>query len=110
MFGDAAGDGAGDRLDRLQVGAVVDAQPVGPRRGFRFAGQGDAGGVAAGHHGGDHDVALATELAVDPVHRVRSEEHTSELQSLMRISYAGFCLKKKKKATLSTNTQLNLRI
>src|SRR3546814_1640840 len=30
------------------------------------------------------------------VHRVRSEEHTSELQSLMRISYAVFCLKKKK--------------
>src|SRR3546814_7911411 len=29
-------------------------------------------------------------------HRVRSEEHTSELQSLMRISYAVFCLKKKK--------------
>src|SRR3546814_7274642 len=28
----------------------------------------------------------------------RSEEHTSELQSLMRISYAGFCLKKKKNA------------
>src|SRR3546814_4184746 len=31
--------------------------------------------------------------------RVRSEEHTSELQSLMRISYAVFCLKKKKKDT-----------
>src|SRR3546814_2559647 len=31
----------------------------------------------------------------------RSEEHTSELQSLMRISYAGFCLKKKKKAPTS---------
>src|SRR3546814_2288692 len=30
--------------------------------------------------------------------RVRSEEHTSELQSLMRISYAVFCLKKKKNA------------
>src|SRR3546814_8648669 len=30
---------------------------------------------------------------------VRSEEHTSELQSLMRISYAVFCLKKKKKKT-----------
>src|SRR3546814_980630 len=30
-------------------------------------------------------------------HRVRSEEHTSELQSLMRISYAVFCLKKKSK-------------
>src|SRR3546814_11834364 len=29
----------------------------------------------------------------------RSEEHTSELQSLMRISYAVFCLKKKKKMT-----------
>src|SRR3546814_1014286 len=29
----------------------------------------------------------------------RSEEHTSELQSLMRISYAVFCLKKKNKAT-----------
>src|SRR3546814_8465898 len=29
---------------------------------------------------------------------VRSEEHTSELQSLMRISYAVFCLKKKKKS------------
>src|SRR3546814_9882278 len=30
---------------------------------------------------------------------MRSEEHTSELQSLMRISYAVFCLKKKKKFT-----------
>src|SRR3546814_1291508 len=32
-----------------------------------------------------------------PRQRGRSEEHTSELQSLMRISYAVFCLKKKKK-------------
>src|SRR3546814_7839924 len=31
------------------------------------------------------------------LHRPRSEEHTSELQSLMRISYAVFCLKKKNK-------------
>src|SRR3546814_3113049 len=31
------------------------------------------------------------------VRTIRSEEHTSELQSLMRISYAVFCLKKKKK-------------
>src|SRR3546814_3990848 len=30
----------------------------------------------------------------------RSEEHTSELQSLMRISYAAFCLKKNKKETI----------
>src|SRR3546814_2143462 len=33
----------------------------------------------------------------------RSEEHTSELQSLMRISYAVFCLKKKKQHKKSTN-------
>src|SRR3546814_8795143 len=33
---------------------------------------------------------------------LRSEEHTSELQSLMRISYAVFCLKKKKKNTKTT--------
>src|SRR3546814_1003392 len=32
----------------------------------------------------------------------RSEEHTSELQSLMRISYAVFCLKKKKKKKISS--------
>src|SRR3546814_9766621 len=32
---------------------------------------------------------------------MRSEEHTSELQSLMRISYAVFCLKKKNKCTLT---------
>src|SRR3546814_7743596 len=33
----------------------------------------------------------------------RSEEHTSELQSLMRISYAGFCLKKKKDKKTTQN-------
>src|SRR3546814_7931537 len=33
--------------------------------------------------------------AVDPAQQFRSEEHTSELQSLMRISYAVFCLKQK---------------
>src|SRR3546814_7632718 len=32
---------------------------------------------------------------------IRSEEHTSELQSLMRISYAVFCLKKKKKKRIN---------
>src|SRR3546814_5654130 len=35
----------------------------------------------------------------------RSEEHTSELQSLMRISYAVFCLKKKKEKHRTTKTQ-----
>src|SRR3546814_4363056 len=34
---------------------------------------------------------------------LRSEEHTSELQSLMRISYAVFCLKKKKKQKTTTS-------
>src|SRR3546814_6885928 len=35
---------------------------------------------------------------------LRSEEHTSKLQSLMRTSYAVFCLKKKKKKHETTNT------
>src|SRR3546814_2675729 len=46
-----------------------------------------------------------------PLHREakRSEEHTSELQSLMRISYAVFCLKKKKtKFTYKTINSTNL--
>src|SRR3546814_2437460 len=38
-----------------------------------------------------------TAAAPSPPNSCRSEEHTSELQSLMRISYAVFCLKKKKK-------------
>src|SRR3546814_3924695 len=37
----------------------------------------------------------------------RSEEHTSELQSLMRISYAVFCLKKKKKDKKTTPDHVN---
>src|SRR3546814_8146505 len=39
----------------------------------------------------------------------RSEEHTSELQSLMRISYAVFCLKKKKKTKNNRNNKQVLR-
>src|SRR3546814_3382235 len=39
---------------------------------------------------------------------LRSEEHTSELQSLMRISYAVFCLKKKKKEHKKTTTTVIL--
>src|SRR3546814_4890520 len=44
--------------------------------------------------------AMSVQTASGPLYEVdtrRSEEHTSELQSLMRISYAVFCLKKKKK-------------
>src|SRR3546814_7572384 len=53
--------------------------------------------------GGGHGLATAYYLAknhgmtnIAVIERGRSEEHTSELQSLMRISYAVFCLKKKK--------------
>src|SRR3546814_1462026 len=40
---------------------------------------------------------------------IRSEEHTSELQSLMRISYAVFCLKKKKYMTQKNSHKRTLR-
>src|SRR3546814_6900165 len=39
--------------------------------------------------------AVAAEIGLQRTHRRRSEEHTSELQSLMRISYAVFCLNNK---------------
>src|SRR3546814_12325281 len=42
--------------------------------------------------------------------RSRSEEHTSELQSLMRISYAVFCLKKKNKEEIKTEDNHNIQI
>src|SRR3546814_4267837 len=59
-----------------------------------------------GRHG---DIPLETrdgeQLATkEDAQRIRSEEHTSELQSLMRISYAVFCLKKK-----TTHTKYNTR-
>src|SRR3546814_4671462 len=41
---------------------------------------------------------------------VRSEEHTSELQSLMRISYAVFCLKKKKYQNQHNYTKVHIKI
>src|SRR3546814_5438891 len=44
-------------------------------------------------------------LARSSSHPGRSEEHTSELQSLMRISYAVFCLKKKKQPNIPTTRQ-----
>src|SRR3546814_8246617 len=57
-----------------------------------------------------HDLALDDMLGVERALRFwarldgRSEEHTSELQSLMRISYAVFCLKKK--TTYNRKTQM----
>src|SRR3546814_7975725 len=49
-------------------------------------------------------LVVQRDIRQHPVSSLRSEEHTSELQSLMRISYAVFCLKKKK------NTRNNYRI
>src|SRR3546814_1806883 len=60
---------------------------------------GDVAGVAVRYRGADGQ--WSENWSSDPGDRlpraveVRWEEHTSELQSLMRISYAGFCLKKK---------------
>src|SRR3546814_6109037 len=52
-----------------------------------------------GHDGGEEDRRDDHYEGQGADRRRRSEEHTSELQSLMRISYAVFCLKKKKTAT-----------
>src|SRR3546814_6187513 len=48
-------------------------------------------------------------LVVVHFHSLRSEEHTSELHSLMRISYAVFCLKKKNKTKTTQNTTSTLK-
>src|SRR3546814_4731690 len=74
---------AGDRRDILRAGAPGDM-----RR--------DVGGLQL-----DDGVIPGARIA-----RQRSEEHTSELQSLMRISYAVFCLKKKNNYSIhhSANT------
>src|SRR3546814_3679192 len=64
-------------LDKLRAGGVTRCLAV---PGMLFA---------AGHAKNDIPSVLNTK-------GMRSEEHTSELQSLMRISYAVFCLKKKK--------------
>src|SRR3546814_8143218 len=70
--------------DRRSIfGAAQIAHGNGDERGHDRAGEGDQCA----------DAVQAAETAC----KARSEEHTSELQSLMRISYAVFCLKKKKK-------------
>src|SRR3546814_1948870 len=54
------------------------------------------------------DVRPAMIADAEVVYLERSEEHTSELQSLMRISYAVFCLKKKKKKTIQQTHKYSL--
>src|SRR3546814_1397474 len=68
--------------------AVADGHAGGAAQAHVLADLGDHAGQLVGH-----GVAAAGEA--------RSEEHTSELQSLMRISYAVFCLKKKIKKRIS---------
>src|SRR3546814_9423916 len=75
---------------------------------FRSLGQVlDRGDLILGHIGGHDPAELGAGVDRAQIHHLagdlfivvgmgRSEEHTSELQSLMRISYAVFCLKKKK--------------
>src|SRR3546814_10840929 len=66
------------------------------------AGGGDSAGVARTRRaGGEQARTDGPRLAQERRGRHRSEEHTSELQSLMRSSYAVFCLKKKKKKKIT---------
>src|SRR3546814_5565439 len=79
-----------EALDRPGACMVRDRPAI---DGLPGSDQQAAEGIAA--------VARLDQAAVEPQ---RSEEHTSELQSLMRISYAVFCLKKKKTPRPQINT------
>src|SRR3546814_5899027 len=65
-------------------------------------------GVSSFHVVWEHMcVSLLNDFGISENHAlIRSEEHTSELQSLMRNSYAVFCLKKKKHKTLITKIHI----
>src|SRR3546814_8840060 len=84
---DPGADGV-DPLDVRQVERRDRAERVEPRWQVAEAGEGQASGKA---HTGAIGPIVRFEIRAD-----RSEEHTSELQTLMSISYAGFCLKKNK--------------
>src|SRR3546814_7406283 len=76
-----------------------DQQEAGDRGAEGAAGRGLVSQGLEGHRTGPSSDAGRALTGC----RARSEEHTSELQSLMRISYAVFCLKKKKKTDTTTN-------
>src|SRR3546814_5288202 len=84
-------------IGRIEIGAENgDALALTQRRLHRDLDEvgGAGGGLAdAPLRVRARDVEIAQRAEV---HGMRSEEHTSELHSLMRISYAGLCLKKKK--------------
>src|SRR3546814_10529403 len=65
----------------------------------------DGNRLAAGHAFAARGGGLSQEAAVDP----RSEEHTSELQSLMRFSYAVFCLKNNNQQQTKQQHQVSLQ-
>src|SRR3546814_10157589 len=90
------------RIQKHPVGAVRDAAS-------RFLGCFDIkpGGLRDQARHQTATMRLQTEDCQTAVHEGRSEEHTSELQSLMRISYAVFCLKKKTRTKPPTHTILN---
>src|SRR3546814_7391836 len=58
----------------------------------------------AGRRNRDRQIKVHRQVGARHVASGRSEEHTSELQSLMRISYAVFCLKKKKRPPKDKST------
>src|SRR3546814_4581101 len=62
-------------------------------------------GIGAERHAEHDEIGILHRLGGIAINSVgRSEEHTSELQSLMRISYAAFCLKNKNKENNQHNT------
>src|SRR3546814_6188502 len=98
------GEGAVEqRLDLLHQGM---ARTIALRFGRRLQRLAQVGFQMPGRQQAARIVALDVEQQVAPQVDDRSEEHTSELQSLMRISYAVFCLKKKK-SLQNVNCQRN---
>src|SRR3546814_8617811 len=61
--------------------------------------------IDASRYCGTIDCILSPYMPIRWRRKLRSEEHTSELQSLMRISYAVFCLKKKTQLKHHTHTR-----
>src|SRR3546814_5758667 len=96
---------AGQRIDKCDI-AIVGGGLAGGLAALALAAKRpdlDVRLVEPGPIGGNHVWSF---FDSDIAKTDRSEEHTSELQSLMRISYAVFCLKKKTKITTTylTNT------
>src|SRR3546814_4780339 len=88
---------------------VRAVEGLGAVQGINYRSQDYVEEVKKATDGKGVDVVLDM-VAGDYINRNRSEEHTSELQSLMRISYAVFCLKKKNtRKCITTYTSSNYR-